>query len=464
MHLKPTRWPTWGPNPACGSEQFCDEYNLLVVQSRARMQRKLIHEFDVRIAKLVVRRLRGIRWRPESATAAVPPKTTLVATQRAPGGLDDGRVAVRGFLRERCEVTADLSDWIDLEDRVESGGQIRRGFRPALYDWCRQQGLSVRPNLQGDAWTNGTLPRGVKLRDGQVVKQIFGLVPYTSASTASSSSFLPSLVPPSWPWYGLQALEVAIHVLLFLVTPLALPIYTASYQDAWSLLLAPEEGVNGQLAMLWQDVLQPIPLNDGLRFMLPVYSAFWWEGFIFMLFVLLRLTLVYLELPLPRFVEGYRVIFSVALALHLVLLVGTLGIMGAWCLVAALVTPKASLPSVTAAVVMVLVVIAVATQMRRAAHHARKLLEAEFGKALQFELRSARERLARDIEADLVDQQAAESGGLAAQLALDEDSKPRTAEVTAQEIFQLLNDKEEVEIPMSRFQACQHVRACAGVC
>ena len=54
-----------------------------------------------------------------------------------------------------------------------------------------------------------------------------------------------------------------------------------------------------------------------------------------------------------------------------------------WCAVAALLTPRSSLPNVTGVVVLLIVLLTVGAQLKRAARKARKLLESVFSLALQ---------------------------------------------------------------------------------
>ena len=234
------------------------------------------------------------------------------------------------------------------------------GFRPELYSWLKQRGLDVRPSLAGTSWAKA-LPRSVRFRDGQIVKQLHGLA-------WKDGQERPRLSPG---WYAAEAFEVALHVLGFLVLPLALVLYALSAQSLWSTTLAPR-GVSG---LLYAEAAQPLPLDGiGERYSLPLYEAFWIEAAVFVSLAGLRIILQYGRSFLPGTARPYRAFFAWILMAHLSLTLGVVGIMFTWCVLAALLEPSKYLPPVAGFVAVIAVLLTVGTEMASAAHRAKKML------------------------------------------------------------------------------------------
>ena len=348
---------------------------------------------------------------------------------------------LRRFIHETCmEAPGTLYAHIDLENTLDpnfvtSGGTTPHphmpdlqaplertpawmlGFRQHLYAWCRQRhrGLPL-PSLQGSDWASA-LPEGVRFVDQLRVRHVLGLewVPIKESWMGPGCSI---------GWLIVEAIEVIIHVGVFILIPMTIAYYALDMQRAWArmlclpstigteMMLSPAasvsltyEGLNATLAEgsidcnLWSGFapLHPkLPLIGGASPLPIVGFVVTWTNLLAFISVL-RLIFGYLHLPL--FIRGsskmmsgetwsnlafpIMVIHGLFVSIGLALGFTAVGMILAWSILGGATHPAAALPLYALVTAMLAVLYGVGVGMHRASRRLRARLLSRFMHVLQ---------------------------------------------------------------------------------
>ena len=174
--------------------------------------------------------------------------------------------------------------WIDMQERPGPSGAIKPGFRNEMFKWCEARGHATMPLLDGREWARH-LPRNVRFRDRQKVRQVRGLRWNTGEAQVKLSR----------KWFVLEAFVVVVEVLAFFLLPLLTVFYAMVMQNVWGVLMCPSDGVldpdspdDRVLPLLWTDVAKPV-WDQEPRYVLLLVRVIAWENVGFMLLTTIRL-------------------------------------------------------------------------------------------------------------------------------------------------------------------------------
>ena len=456
-------------------EMFCLENDLQMENSRDAIQRTLIRRFNARAQQIIVRRIYGIRWRQEhdapgadeAAVAALlaegdkPPAAVAATAAAAAADPEMARqkavrkrhaASVRAFIADKCVADPMPGSWLDFETRPGPDGGLKLGFRSELFAWCKAKGRSL-PNLNGDEWASW-LPKGVKFRDRQRVRQIRGLAWNTGDAP----------VQLSWKWFFIEGFTVLMHVVAFFMMPLLTIFYALVMQNLWGMLMCPVGGIRSGdellQPLLWTDVVRPGGWADSTddKYTLLLVRIVVWENIAFLLLTTVRLMMHYAGTPRHGPWKAIKLVYSVVLAIKIGLFCAYVGIIGCWFVLAAVLDPSKFLPFGTAVIVIAVVGLTVSREMLYAAEKFKTALWAAFQKGLQLKLRIAMEK----IEMELFEKLQAEAQTLASDEELTDEEgridveKPSLVKegkpITPVDIFMAINTDGAEAISMEQFK------------
>jgi len=423
-------------------ELFCLERDLIVVESRDEIQRELIKRFDVRVQRLKVKRLTGIRWR-EQKDGPPPPTSVAPGAQQADGFKNaegEGLATVRAFVDSQCVADSAHGSWIDMKTRRGPDGNTKLGFRPQLYEWCKTNMLHLPEEfLDGTAWDT-CLPKGVDLYDNLTVRQLRGLRWKVGGRPKVSAN-----------WFFIQCLTVTLHLFLFFVPSILFVFYAFIMQNMWGVLMSPVGGIDGKDPVLWLDVARHDLGASSDKYLIDTVQIVLWGHVAFMAATVPRLIIYYLEIKKGGvLVKAFKWLYAIILFLHLLTFSTYAGVLGCWFILAAVLYPSKFLPYGIAVLIIVVVAVTMWTQMMEAAKALKEKLLTAFHFALQMRLRMAMKRLQKQAFVASI----AEKKPLASSFEDKTQDEAPTAtdpdkekEITPQDLFYALQSEMESDDP-----------------
>eukprot|EP00931_Biecheleriopsis_adriatica_P032105 TRINITY_DN18762_c0_g1_i1.p1 TRINITY_DN18762_c0_g1~~TRINITY_DN18762_c0_g1_i1.p1 ORF type:complete len:1570 (-),score=301.84 TRINITY_DN18762_c0_g1_i1:81-4748(-) len=387
-------------------ELFCIERGLIPVSSRNQIVHTLVDKFGVYTARESHFRMRGVRWR----ASPLPLKTdslSVVSADDASGGppSTDSNVAGQDednsllmFCRACMEATGQKRrHFLDVEDDRSPSGQFVKGIRTRYLDYCAQQGLepvdvdfmnphkeeSAEHGLLHFAWQNDSSFQEV------TIQKIMGAKLYKQARLVTG-----------WRSVLADVLKAVVHLAVLLLPAIVLKWRAMDAQQVYANTMAVNEPVQ------WLDFLGvPAPFvgfDTGGRDTLLLCSAVMSSQFVYVIFVLLRVLLHYLEVK-NKVVSIYFFIFGIILAVEMALALTYVGVIAAWTILAMILQPTKFLANGTAVLVTLAVIVALWKQFKEVATHTKDVVFAKVDAKLQTVLQEVKARIEKETHDRAVD-------------------------------------------------------------
>ena len=437
-------------------EAFCLQHDLVIEPSKSAVQRALVRKYGARITQLTVDRLRGIKWRAQAGesaeiSSAVTSVSTASAEAKASTATKLPRDWLQAFIGERCEITCDYSDFIDMKTRRSPDGTPVQGFGVEVYKWARAKGYAEEPGIGQDAKWTSRLPRGVLYKPNQNVRQLHGVELTQTAKLLSPQRAVTSACANS-------LVVLVVGVLFGLVVYAAA---TANQEWALSIASIDESGAPVRSLALLRSIVQPVPMAHVSPASLDHSFSLAVRPFIVLVLVALptfalRLLAFYaipVRAGLPRVLTALMALLTAVLfcCLFLVIVYGCVVL--CWFVLASVTDPQVKLPYGAAAIAIVFVIWAVGQQVYDVLQLLRRAAIKTINRVLSVKLTKASNQLRRDVQEQLALSKRSGEGTSAdsfdTELGGGAYAETPLEEITPEAIFKLLKEARELERQIS---------------
>eukprot|EP00929_Paragymnodinium_shiwhaense_P053242 TRINITY_DN26654_c0_g2_i1.p1 TRINITY_DN26654_c0_g2~~TRINITY_DN26654_c0_g2_i1.p1 ORF type:complete len:1617 (+),score=442.53 TRINITY_DN26654_c0_g2_i1:183-5033(+) len=392
-------------------EEFCIDEGLNPVTSRAKIVQHLVRSRNLRTNQETVCRIKGVKWYglacvpdgdemyargadvdcPTSSMEAAKspllsnkeaaaPDTVPMRLIRAEGSLGD-------FIEEKVEVTRNFhSDYLELQTRQYPNGLTMEGLSQRYYEYClaeRKEALppvELRPFTKGGAlveWADRN-----HLAYQEVVLQRINDISFSeNAQTVFSGTSM-----------FVDVIQVMLHIICLFLPAMVLIMYSLSAQEVYSKTMATEDPVT------WYDVLGNwypwVDVLSGGKQTMPLVTVITVSQLAYMTFALFRMVLHYVGVK-HRFIEWYNSFFGLLLLIEVAGCSWWVGVVCAWCVLAAILEPVKFLSYGAAVLVLIFVAITVWNQMFETAKTMRGKVQKEAQDRMQGVLQGIKQQTER---------------------------------------------------------------------
>eukprot|EP00931_Biecheleriopsis_adriatica_P101000 TRINITY_DN7622_c0_g1_i1.p1 TRINITY_DN7622_c0_g1~~TRINITY_DN7622_c0_g1_i1.p1 ORF type:complete len:1578 (+),score=278.16 TRINITY_DN7622_c0_g1_i1:344-4735(+) len=377
-HASPPVAPTaaWEPKGKCflymrrfrsEYERFCIERGLESHDNRDAIMRNLVDWYDVRSVRETVWRVRGVRWKElPGTTCEEEPVNNLLQ-----------------FCNEHIEVTGNRrSDWIDVKNNRLPNGKMQIGIRKRYMDWCMENGCEpVKPGLLDPLDDNGA----------KIGMQSWAMENKVSFQEVETQRILncyltrETKVVFSWRILLADFVQVCIHLGVLLSPAILIVVHAIHSQQVYAKTMATGDAI--ELRDFFGTFLPYIGFDDGGRQVMLACSIVLATQFVYFVLAIVRVLIHYVSAKQRLIKRMYDIIFAGVLFVETIGVMTWVGVTGAWCILATILTPTKYLPYGSAVVVFCFVVIALFKELTVMAQAMEKKVWAVIDARLQSVLR-----------------------------------------------------------------------------